>query len=187
MGIVAALTLERTERLALTVPAAEDLEDLFALHSDPAVWEHLPSGRHTDPAKTEEMLGTAVAGWQRNRLDYWVARLLDSGELAGMGGASVKEDVAWNLYYRLAPTFWGQGLAQEIIIRARAVAGRIRPDLPHIAFMLEENEGSWRSAERAGLRQVWRGPDHGNPDPGAIRLIYSDRDVTDEALAVLTR
>jgi hypothetical protein len=43
------------------------------------------------------------------------------------------------------------------------------------AFLLEHNVASRATAERAGLRLIWRGPDAGNPDPGAVRLIYADR------------
>ena len=41
-------------------------------------------------------------------------------------------------------------------------------------------------AERAGLTLVWRGPDAGNPDPAAVRLVYADRPVSDDLLARIT-
>ncbi|MBY4236732.1 hypothetical protein HQO43_07155 [Rhodococcus fascians] len=47
-----------------------------------------------------------------------------------------------------------------------------------MAYLLEHNLSSARVAERAGLKLVSRGPDIGNPDPEAIRLVYADRPLT---------
>ena len=41
-------------------------------------------------------------------------------------------------------------------------------------------------AEKAGLTLVWRGPDAGNPDPDAVRLVYADRRVDGELLDRIT-
>ena len=55
-----------------------------------------------------------------------------------------------------------------------------------IAYLLEHNAESHGRAERAGLSLVWRGPDAGNPDPGAIRLVYADRPLEHEVLERVT-
>jgi hypothetical protein len=52
--------------------------------------------------------------------------------------------------------------------------------------LLEPNVQSRRRAERAGLGLVWRGPDAGNPDPSAVRLVYADRPLPDALLARVT-
>jgi hypothetical protein len=51
----------------------------------------------------------------------------------------------------------------------------VDPDRPVIAYLLEHNRESRGRAERAGLERVWRGPDAGNPDQDAVRLVYADR------------
>jgi hypothetical protein len=33
---------------------------------------------------------------------------------------------------------------------------------------------------------VWRGPDAGNPDPAAVRLVYADRPLPGELLGLVT-
>jgi RimJ/RimL family protein N-acetyltransferase len=71
----------------------------------------------------------------------------------------------------------GQGLATELVGAAYAAAQAARPELPVVALLLKHNKASKAVAERAGLRLVWRGPDRGNPDPYASRLVYADRDV----------
>ena len=42
-----------------------------------------------------------------------------------------------------------------------------------------------RTAEKLGLRLVWRGPDADNPDPDAVRLVFLDRAPDDVLLAAL--
>ena len=176
-----------TERLALTAPGPGDLDELHELHADPAVWEHLPSGRHTDRARTEALVQWARHGWEENGLDLWVARpRAGTGPLLGVGGCSLRHGAAWNLYYRFARSAWGRGYAQELIAAARAAAAAVRPDLPVVAYLLEHNTGSKRAAERAGLEPVWRGPDAGNPDPDAVRLVYADRPLDEAVLRVFT-
>jgi RimJ/RimL family protein N-acetyltransferase len=176
-----------TERLTLVAPDDDDLPDLHDLLADPAVWEHLPSGRHTHVDETVAVVERARQGWSAHGLDIWVAR--DRGDddaggaLVGVGGCSVRGGVAWNLYYRLARSRWGRGFAHELIGASRAAAAQVDPALPVVAYLLEHNTGSRRAAERAGLTLVWRGPDVG-PDPAAIRLVYADRPVGDDVVAL---
>jgi RimJ/RimL family protein N-acetyltransferase len=163
----------------------DDLDDMYALHADPLVWAHLPSGRHTSPAQTAELLAVQQRAWASEGLGYWSVRTAD-GTPIGIGGAVRHEGPVWNLYYRLTPKTWGQGYAGEIVHAARAAATSVDPDRPVTAFMLEHNTASARVASRAGLTQVWRGPDSGNPDPAAIRLVYADRPLTTACLEAIT-
>jgi RimJ/RimL family protein N-acetyltransferase len=171
-----------TSRLVLTTPVDADVDELFDLHADPRVWDHLPSGRHIDPVQTKALLDNYRVGWTENGLDVWVARDSATNRLVGMGGPSLRGGRAWNLYYRLAPAAWGRGYAQEIVAAARAATAELGSELPHVAMLLEHNKGSRRAAERAGLQLVWRGPDRGNPDSSAMRLVYADRHVSVEDL-----
>ncbi|WP_432510697.1 GNAT family N-acetyltransferase [Kineococcus sp. SYSU DK001] len=177
--------LVRTERLVLTRPVPADLDDVFALYSDPAVWEHLPSGRHTDPATTRRLLDHVEEGWRLMGLGSWVVRDHD-GDLVGTGGCDLRLGLAWNLGYRLARDRWGRGLAQEVVRAALDAAARVRPDVAVTAYLLEHNTRSRAAAERAGLDLVWRGPDAGNPDPAAVRLLYADRPLSAIAVRELT-
>ncbi|MFI5958424.1 GNAT family N-acetyltransferase [Cryptosporangium sp. NPDC051539] len=174
-----------TERLVLTVPSESDVPDLFAMYSDPQVWAGDPLARHEFPDQTTGLVIRWRSGWAHDSLGMWVARTTD-GDLVGIGGCFVRYDVAWNLGYRLRSEFWGRGLAQEISRAAIAAAGVLRPELPMTAYLLEGNLRSQRATERAGLRPIWRGPDAGNPDPHAIRLLYADRDLTPAEIRLLT-
>ncbi|MFC6343145.1 hypothetical protein ACFP8W_14240, partial [Nocardioides hankookensis] len=70
--------------------------------------------------------------------------------------------------------------AAEVARRAIEAAHDVAPDRPVLAYLLESNVASRRTAERLGLREVWRGPDRDNPDPAAVRIVYLDRDPDDE-------
>ncbi len=118
-------------------------------------------------------------------LGSWVARDAD-GALVGTGGCDLRLGLAWNLGYRLARASWGQGYAQELIRAAVAAARRVRFDLPITAYLLEHNVRSKAAAERAGLHLVWQGPDAGNPDPAAVRLLYADRPLSTVVVRELT-
>jgi len=72
------------------------------------------------------------------------------------------------------------------VTAALAAAGKVAPQLPVVAYLLEHNTGSRRTAERAGLQLLWRGPDVGNPDPQAVRLVYADRPVSAAVLTAFT-
>ena len=180
-----------TARLRLDAVTYADLEPIHALHADPAVWRHFPSGRHASPRHTAAFVIHMERDWSRVGLGYWAVRRLGGppdGILLGLAGCAVRYSSVWNLYYRFDPAAQGHGFAAETVAAARAAAATVHPGLPVIASLLEHNTGSRATAERAGLRLAWRGPDaERNPDPGAIRLIYADRVLDRDVLATLTR
>jgi RimJ/RimL family protein N-acetyltransferase len=176
----------RTERLTLDAVTAADLDDVYALHADPEVWLHMPSGRHAHRSQSARMIATREREWTSVGLSYWAARA--DGEFVGMGGCSLRSAAVgewWNLYYRFAPSAQGQGYAGELVSAALASAARLRPQLPVVAYVLEHNAASIAVALRAGLEEVWRGPDAGNEDPDALRLIYVDRPVSGEIIEAI--
>lgn len=182
----------RTGRLQLDAVVPGDHDEHYALMSDLRSWAHLPSGRHTSPGRTREAIEHSVGHWTRDGLGYWTARLRDdlppaglaSGSVVGTGGCAVRVGTSWwNLYYRLRPSAWGLGLAAEMVAASIDAAHAVDPDRPVIAYLVEHNERSRGRAERSGLSLVWRGPDAGNPDPAAVRLIYADRPLDDALLA----
>jgi RimJ/RimL family protein N-acetyltransferase len=179
-----ALHVSSAERLVLRAPVQADLERLFGLYSDPQVWEADPPTRHEDPAQTERMIGNWRAAWDRDGLGMWTA--WDGDEFVGIGGCFVRYGVAWNLGFRLRPPCWGRGYAREISAAAIFAARRRRAELPITAYLLEGNDRSLRAVERTGLSRIWRGPDAGNPDATAIRLLYSDQPLPPTVRSALT-
>jgi RimJ/RimL family protein N-acetyltransferase len=106
---------------------------------------------------------------------------LPAGAFAGVGGCAILPGGSWwNLYYRLQPELHGHGLAAELCQAALAAANSADPELPIVAFLVEHNHASKRTAERAGLQLQWRGPEIADPD--AVRLIYADRPLDSDRL-----
>ncbi len=174
----------RTERLWLDEPVDGDADALFAIHSDPASWRHFPSGRVTDPRAGATMVEVSRRRFERDGLAYWSVRDEKGGPVVGRGGCMVPDEALggrgwWNLYYRFDQRVVGRGYAAEMGRSAIEAAHAVAPDRPVLAFLLEHNVASRRTAERLGMTLVWRGPDDGNPDPGATRLVYLDRAADD--------
>jgi RimJ/RimL family protein N-acetyltransferase len=174
----------RTERLALRTITTSDTDLIYSLTSDPRVWTHFPSGVHTTREQTANWVARQAAAWEHEGLGYWTARTHDES-FAGVGGCAINKEVAWNVYYRFLPAAQGQGLASELVRAALRAARTVRPELPITALLLEHNLASKAVAEKSGLVLIWRGPDTGNPNPDAIRLVYADRELTPDVLGIL--
>lgn len=178
-------TSSRTQRLVLSRPEPTDVEGMFALCSDPRLWTHFPSLRHTSPAQTAAMLEAFMDKWVEDEIGPWVIRLRGEDRIIGQGGCSLKNAAFWNLGYRFAHHVQGQGLATELSLEAVRQAQAHNPELPVVAYLLEHNTASARVAQKVGLTLMHRGPDAGNPDPHAIRLVYADRPINEEQLAII--
>jgi len=176
---------DRTERLDLWRPVDGDLPELYALLSDPRVWTHFPSKRHSALEQTAWSLQRWMRGWEDDGLGVWIARERGSAAIAGYGGVAVHGGEVWNLGYRFAVAAQGRGYATELARRARERATAADPALPVTAFLLEHNEASAAVVRKAGLELVHRAPDAGNPDPHAMRLIFADRPLTADQLALV--
>lgn len=91
-------------------PTPGDIPAIHAIYSDPRVWRHLPSGRFSERAQTERMVGGWIEGWARDHLSSWILRDVETGEAIGNAGCSLRSETFWNLGYRLAPGAQGREL-----------------------------------------------------------------------------
>lgn len=176
-----------TKRLFLDRPTTEDAAGLHVICSDPRVWTHFPSLRHSEIEQTRQMLDRWIASWERDELGTWILRIPGSQTIVGYGGCSIKQGAFWNLGYRFAFDAQGQGYATELSFEAVRQAKMTLPGLHIVAYLLEHNIASARVAEKVGLSLAHRGIDAGNPDPNAIRLVYADRRLSPEELSETMR
>lgn len=186
-----------TERLLLQRPTTENLGELHALHADPRVWTHLPSGVHTSIDQTRAMLREWLADWERDGIGYWIARSTQ-GEFVGVGGVRLiaaaaslhaasehpesgpSSYIGWNVYYRLAPAQWHRGYATEITRKALQTARALHPETPVFVNTLERNTASCSVALRLGFTLA-----HKDTDPvtdNLPRCLYADRTVGDATI-----
>jgi RimJ/RimL family protein N-acetyltransferase len=173
-----------TRRLALRAVRARDANHIYWLNSDPRAWAHRPSGVHTSREQTEAQVAGYIAAWNRDGLGCWAARTHD-GTFVGIGGCSVKDGIGWNLHYHFLPEAQGRGYEAELVRAAMIAASAVRPELPIVVLTLEHNAPSRAVAENAGLTEVWRGPDEHDENPGAVRLVYADRELPAEVIKAL--
>ncbi|GAA1343844.1 GNAT family N-acetyltransferase [Arthrobacter roseus] len=167
-----------TNRLVRDRPVASDADGVYAICCDARVWGHFPSLRHTNIEQSHAQLERWVAAWERDGLGTWIVRKPGNVRIIGYSGASVTRDTFWNIGYRFAPDLHGRGYATEVSLEAMRQVKGLRPHLPVVAYLLEHNVASARVAEKIGLTLIHRGPDVGNPDPSAVRLVYADRPLT---------
>ena len=141
----------------------DDLDDFYALHSDPVVNRYWSFPAWTDPSQARDYFASAIGGRDANRMLCWAITETGSDRLTGattlfaINRAQGRAEVG----YALRASHWGRGLAQETL---RLVLGhafdtlmlrRIEADID------PRNAASCRLVERMGfvreglLRDRW--------------------------------
>jgi ribosomal-protein-alanine N-acetyltransferase len=145
-----------TARLALRRPEPADLETIFAIHRDPEACRHNPSDMLATVADAEHLFSRWDEHWHRHGFGYWVVVSRDR-KILGFAGVKVvrfRETEVLNLFYRLDPQAWGDGVATEAATAVVAWAGEHLPDWPIIARVRPDNVASQKVAQRAGLTRA---------------------------------
>jgi ribosomal-protein-alanine N-acetyltransferase len=146
----------QTPRLVLRRPRADDVEQVFAIHGDPATNCHNPGGPDVDRAVSEATLRCWLATWAHEGFGYWAVARRDTGRVIGFGGVERqrwRERSILNLYYRFVPAAWGHGFARETAVTGIALAHRLMPELPIVARTRPANARAVRLAEAVGMRR----------------------------------
>ncbi|MFE9253208.1 GNAT family N-acetyltransferase [Streptomyces sp. NPDC007088] len=112
------MTEIRTPRLLLRRWTDDDLVPMAEINADPEVMRWIDDGRVRDLEDTAEDIETWEETWDDEGFGPFAVELLASGELIGLVGLSVPEDLpeilpAVGLAWRLGRPFWGQGYASE--------------------------------------------------------------------------
>jgi RimJ/RimL family protein N-acetyltransferase len=145
-------TLIETERLLLREITLDDKEELFKLHSHPAVQKY--TGEPV--VETIEEIDKAIRGRINNYEKYgfgrWATFLKDGMHFVGWAGlAYLPEFDEIDLGYRLLPEYWGLGIATEAS-RAILTYGFDTLNLKKIiAIAMKENKASIRVMEKVGM------------------------------------
>jgi len=133
----------------------EDLEPFAALNADPEVTEHFPSTLSRD--QTAEAVAWIERHYQKHGYGVWAVEVPGQAPFIGFIGLSVPSfetsftpcvEIGW----RLAPPWWGKGLATEGA-RAALAFGFERLGLSEIvSFTVPGNVRSRRVMEKLGMR-----------------------------------
>ncbi|MGX7679926.1 GNAT family N-acetyltransferase [Jatrophihabitans sp. DSM 45814] len=139
-----------TARLRLTAVAVADLADFHRLHSDPALYANEPEMRHPDLCHSRSVLDGLIEDWSVWGLGYWSVRDAATGRYLGCGGVR-RNEVNWNVYYRLHLADWGHGYAVEILRLAAPCAAAVEVGAVLQATIRPQNGPSRRVAEKLGM------------------------------------
>jgi RimJ/RimL family protein N-acetyltransferase len=179
-----------TRRLSLAPLTTSDLESVFQIYGDPDTWQHLPTGRHKTPEQSQRLINAAIASAREHQIGQWAVRVgydgeddtLALGTFIGTGGVNMTPVLVWNLGYRLSPMSWGRGFASEIALAAVAAVRGLDESVPITARVLSNNPASARVVAGAGLQKVWEGPTTAAAAPGVYGEVFSDRELSGDAL-----
>lgn len=143
-----------TARLRLRLPVSEDVDVVQRIHQEPAAVAHNPSDALADRHAAEDLLLRWQARWQRDGVGYWmVVGRTDPGVLGfcGVKPMRLADAAVLNLFYRLDPAAWGQGIATEAVTAVIGWITRVRPDERLVARIRPDNVPSARVAAKTGL------------------------------------
>lgn len=152
-------------------PTLADLPAARRIHCDPRTNAFRPGGAPT-PQEVEGTLLLWLEHWDAHGFGYWAVERQEDGAVVGFGGvmhAQHGPHVGLNLYFRLGPEVWSQGLAR-LIGRAALEEAFVRRELPCVLGLVRPaNLPSRRALERLGLRAF----DTLDDVPGeALSLLY---------------
>lgn len=106
-----------TERFLLRPFEATDIDDLFAMESDPRVHIYLGNNPLTHKEQVEHVIKGVQEQYERNGLGRLIIIEKSTGNFVGWSGLKYEEHIRpfgyYDLGYRLLPKYWGQGVATE--------------------------------------------------------------------------
>jgi ribosomal-protein-alanine N-acetyltransferase len=143
------MSVLESERLLLRPLGEGDLEDLFALHSDPEVMRFIGGGKPRTRAETAEKLRNIAAHWHQHSFGIWALLDKADGLFAGWCGVGYFHGLPdAELGYALAPRCWGRGLATEAVLRVL----RHSFDVLHLPRVVGVARGSNVASQRVLLK-----------------------------------
>jgi RimJ/RimL family protein N-acetyltransferase len=150
-----------TDRLKLWPCTPDDVDALWALWREPLVRRHLWDDREISRRDAEEVVRQFLQAARDRGLGLWMLEAPTGAQTVGF--AALREITPGGeveLFYGLAPEFWGQGFATEAS-RALLRYGFDVLKLPRIWARADPpNVASMRVAERLGMKRA--------EDPGAM-------------------
>ena len=138
-----------TNRLILRDWKAEDLDDLFAVLSNPNVTLPAGSSPVTTREKCKEVLDYLIAKKNNYAIEYKASGLVIGG--IGLNEDSKKSEDTLNLGFYLAEDFWDQGLMTEALTAVIEYAKEITTRL---SATHQNNPKTEHLLDKFGFRQV---------------------------------
>lgn len=156
-----------TKRLSLRRPSSADVDAIYRIHRDPKACAHNPSDMLASRSDAADLYRRWDEHWNRHGLGYWVIRARHGQQpestlgFCGLKLMRLNNRAVLNLFYRLDPLAWGDGVATEAASAVVAWATAHVPNYPVIARVRPDNIASARVAARAGLHRAEHLDTHG--------------------------
>lgn len=152
-----------TERLYLREFEMLDAHLLLELDSDPEVTKYVGGTTLKNINDAKELLEKTILPQYKNRLGRWAVHLKENDQFIGWCGIKYLSGLnEYDLGYRFLQKYWGKGYATEssqkvmdyaiIILKLKEIAGRASI----------ENYRSIKVLEKAGLKFLEEGIEHGD-------------------------
>lgn len=114
----------KTKRLTLDELRENDINEIFAIFSDPDVIQHYDVEQFKSPSEAEHLIHYFQSRFDKNQAIRWAIRPNGSDKLIGSCGFT-----SWNEFdysaivgYDLMPAHWGKGYAKEAVSAILALA-----------------------------------------------------------------
>ena len=145
----------RTRQLLLRAPDGSDIDALFAIQGNPTAMRFTYCS--PDREATVEYVDAYAARFVEDGFAPWTIVFAADGRVVGWGGLNRDPKAPhWGIEvaYFIDPTYWGRGLATELVQDSLAHAfGDL--GLPEVgAFVRPDNHASIRVLTKAGLARV---------------------------------
>jgi ribosomal-protein-alanine N-acetyltransferase len=147
-------TIFETQRLILRHQVLSDLDDLWALYSDPEITKYIPDAPRSREEAKEELEWHMHGHPKFPELGLWATIYKETGKFIGRCGLlpwTIEGQQEVEVAYTIAREFWGQGLATEA---AQSIVHHGFEKLGYrrlISLIEPENIASQRVAEKIGM------------------------------------
>lgn len=151
-----------TARWSLRRPTPADIDVIYRVHHDPRACAHNPADMLATRADAEDLYRRWERHWHHQGFGYWVIHPRDADDqrlslgFCGITLMRLRGREVLNLFYRLDPVAWGDGVATEAATAVVNWATAHLPDRPVIARVRPGNVASATVAARIGLERAVR-------------------------------
>jgi RimJ/RimL family protein N-acetyltransferase len=144
-----------TKSLTLRRLVTQDLGELFAFYSDPAVIQYIPDAPRTYEETKKELEWFMNGHPKFPKLGLWATIYKETGQFIGRCGllpSTIEGQAEVEVAFALSKSYWGQGLATE------AAQGIVQYAFDHlglsrlICLIEHDNQGSIRVATKIGMQ-----------------------------------
>lgn len=155
-----------TSRLSFRRLESNDLDDLFALYSDPEVRRYFPEGTLSRKQTQDELEWFQHGHPENPELGLWATIHKETGRFIGRCGLLpyvIDGQAEVEIAYSLAKEFWGRGLGTEAALGIRDYAIATLGFRRLICLIDRDNQASIRVATKIGMRFEKEGVDDQGP------------------------